>query len=276
MTAAGDLAEGVRITAMCDTCRIRYFGWILPRNRTDTAELLRVFCAGWEIQHPGHEQLVVASPMTPGTAIVDPSAVADVPVEARESMAELGQDADAAQLLIKGALQMALGAVGSGYRSLPELLSDALEDVAVDLGSIEALTRNCPALELAELVEELADGARDRIDDELTAEAATIGHTISDSSGPISGRYGPFDCSCGWPTQPGQRTEGYMHHVTAALENHYGTKAPGDHHVVVVAGGPSGLGCSCGWNVAGDELSPVLVHLRSVAGLAAAVEETTS
>jgi hypothetical protein len=51
-----------RITAQCDTCEAREFGMVSSRRQTQAEVLLRVFCAGWEAQHQGHDQLVIASP----------------------------------------------------------------------------------------------------------------------------------------------------------------------------------------------------------------------
>ena len=170
---------------------------------------------------------------------------------------------------LRRALAAAVEACRSGYAALPELLADVLEDLAVHLGSVEALTRNCPTVDTAELVAELAAGAHQRIEDALVHEAIDLGHEYRAPYLADQQRAAVAACSCGtWPgPDPEDRDpDAYVRHAIRAVEDYHGARARYfGHEVIVVAGGP-GLACSCGWNAGGDEPSSILTHLRGVSG----------
>lgn len=57
-----------RVSAMCEECQAHDMGFILGRNGSDAEPLLLALAKGWEVLHPGHQQIIVVSPKDEGEA----------------------------------------------------------------------------------------------------------------------------------------------------------------------------------------------------------------
>lgn len=163
------------------------------------------------------------------------------------------------------ALQDCLGTAAGMGHNLPEMLREALEELAVSYRSIEALVAHCPSSWEADHVRQLASGAQHQFDEELRAEAAVLGHLFTydrDLLGSVCGR-----CSCGWPhtSEPAwTRYVDDMAHVREVVEEHLRVRAAELGHTPVWL--PGELSCSCGWPdaVEGGEGLSILDHFRWV------------
>lgn len=65
---------GYRITLMCDTCAVRRRCWLVGRSG-DAVDVdggpLTILAGGWERDHAGHSQMVVASPASLDVEVVE-------------------------------------------------------------------------------------------------------------------------------------------------------------------------------------------------------------
>jgi hypothetical protein len=131
------------------------------------------------------------------------------------------------------ALQDCLETAAETGHNLPEMLREALEELAVTYRSVEALVAQRPGSWEAEHVRQLAAGAEFLFDEALRDEAKALGHRITydrDLAGTVS-----CQCDCGWPhnTEPpwDQHPSDDMAHVRQVVEEHLQVTAKPLGHV---------------------------------------------
>ena len=164
------------------------------------------------------------------------------------------------------ALQDCLEAAAETGHNLPEMLREALVDLAVTYRSVEALVAQRPGSWEAEHVRQLAAGAQFEFDEALRDDAAGLGHRITydrDLAGTVSCR-----CSCGWPEVAVLAAPAWavdvddMGHVREVVEEQLRVAAAELGHVPVWT--PDGtVSCPCGWpNALEARGATVLDHFR--------------
>jgi hypothetical protein len=165
---------------------------------------------------------------------------------------------------LAAALQDCLETAAETGHNLPEMLREALEELAVTYRSVEALVAQRPGSWEAEHVRQLAAGAEYLFDEALREEATALGHRITydrDTAGAVSCR-----CTCGWPhnTEPpwDQHLLDDMAHVRQVVEEHLQITAMPLGHVPIWSPGEP-VSCSCGWpNALEAGGATILDHFR--------------
>lgn len=159
-------------------------------------------------------------------------------------MSEAMESNDLVVRNLVAALQDCYDAAAKTGHNLPEMLREALEYVAVDYRSIEALVAQRPGSWEAEHVRQLAAGAQAQFDQALRNEAAELDHRVTYDHDPAL--LMAWRCSCGWPENASWPQATVMQHVRAVVEDHVVAAADKAGHVPVWTDG-SPVSCSCGW-----------------------------
>lgn len=182
---------------------------------------------------------------------------------------EAAELAERAVDTLRQALSNCLDVADQTGHNLPEMLREALEEVAISRRSVHTLVRHRPGSWEAQLVMQLAEGAQAHFDEALRDEAAELGHRITydrnpappDGDGAVRVR-----CSCGWgPT--GLVADGRpiddMAHVREVVEMALRARAAELGHTAQWSPGEP-VACSCGWPQ-GLEVhgARILDHLRT-------------
>jgi len=163
------------------------------------------------------------------------------------------------------ALQDCLEAAAETGHNLPEMLREALVDLAVTYRSVEALVAQRPGTWEADHVRQLAAGAQHEFDEALRAEALALGHRITYERDLVD--VVVCRCTCGWPHTSDPAWTRYvddMAHIREVVEEHLRvTAAELGHAPVWTPGGP--VSCSCGWpNALEANGATILDHFRRV------------
>jgi hypothetical protein len=163
------------------------------------------------------------------------------------------------------ALQDCLEAAAETGHNLPEMLREALVDLAVTYRSVEALVAQRPGTWEADHVRQLAAGAQHEFDEALRAEALALGHRITYERDLVD--VVVCRCTCGWPHTSDPAWTRYvddMAHIREVVEEHLRVAAAELGHVPVWAQGDS-VSCSCGWpNALEAGGATVIDHFRRV------------
>jgi hypothetical protein len=166
---------------------------------------------------------------------------------------------------LAAALQDCLETAGETGHNLPEMLREALVELAVTYRSVEALVAQRPGSWEAEHIRQLAAGAQHEFDEALRDEATALGHRIvydRDLLDAVTCR-----CTCSWPhtTEPAwTRYVDDMVHVREVVEEHLRVTAAGVGHVPIWTPGKP-VSCSCGWpNAIEADGATILDHFRRV------------
>jgi hypothetical protein len=175
----------------------------------------------------------------------------------------MSEPMDTSELVVRQltvALQDCLETAGATGHNLPEMLREALEALAVECRSIEALVAQRPGSWEAEHVRQLAGGAQALFDQALKNEAAALGHGLTYDHDPAV--LLPYRCSCGWPANASWPQATAMQHVRAVVDDHLVAAADEAGHVPVwTDGGP--VSCACGWpNALEEGGATILDHFR--------------
>jgi hypothetical protein len=160
---------------------------------------------------------------------------------------------------LAAALQDCLETAAETGHNLPELLREALEELAVSYRSIEALVAQRPTCWEAEHVRQLAAGAQYEFDEALRQEAGLLGHLLAydrDLADHVVAA-----CSCGgWSGSRGEE----MSHVRGVVEERLRVGAAAAGHQPLWRDGHP-ITCTCGWpNAIEERGATILDHFRRI------------